>query len=143
MRIVTLVPTALARKGVSFKFRGLPPECKSCRLYFLCSRLRAKLTYEVIGIRNVKHKCKIHEEVQVAIVRIAPIKVMLPSHAAIPGLILKFPWIACKEKTCPNIRLCKPEGLRENDRVKVIKVYPTALRCRYRELKLALVSLLP
>ena len=143
LEVVTLVPTVLAKKGTSFTFMGLPKECRKCQLYFLCSRLIKGVPYKVVRLRKVKHPCKVHDEVQVAVVKIMPLKVMLPSNAAIPGIILRYPWIMCKETSCPHRELCRPKSLKGVNKVKVIKVFPSIFKCRYKELRLALVLPLP
>ncbi len=129
--IITLVPKTFARKGYRFVFEGkVDSECKKCSLFNVCIKnLEPGRIYEIVNIRNKKHKCKIYEsEVLVVEVVEADVEAFIKTSMAVEGAIISYNPVNCNEYLCPNFKLCKPLGLKQGDKCKIIKVFEK-LKC--------------
>ncbi|RLF20636.1 MAG: hypothetical protein DRM97_07555 [Thermoprotei archaeon] len=140
-QFITAIPNVTAKVGFKFSFYGLPPECKGCRLYNLCSRLRKGCTYEVIEVRNIKHPCRIHDLVRVVKVVMHPIKGLVSSSIAVEGMVITYEGISCEVLECPYYDLCSPLGLLRGEKIKIIKVLDESVRCpKGKTLRLVLLE---
>ncbi len=92
------------------------------------------MMYQVEEVRKVKHPCKLFGKVTVVRVRPMPIRMLIPSNAAIEGIKLKYTKV-CKEIGCTYYSLCNPICLRDGDEVRVLRVIENvSVRCRGRKL---------
>ena len=139
---ITLLPECEAKIGASFRFIGLPPSCKRCKLYALCSRLRKGLVYTVIEVRNTRHTCSLHGKVVAVKVRLEPIEMLVPAKFAIEGI--KFSYSpTCTTIECPYFNLCNPLGLREGDYLKILKIFKErSVSCKGEKLIAVLAEVL-
>jgi len=121
--MVTLLNKKVAKPGYRFIHEGKAEECLDCPIRKVCvENLEKGRIYEVIKVRRKKHKCKlIEDEVVVVEVINAPIEIAISPKKAIEEIITSYSSIPC-EKICPYQSLCKPEGLKEGDKIKIEKV---------------------
>lgn len=123
--IITLAPKAFARKGYKFVFEGkVSEECKECPLYNVCIKnLEVGRVYEIVNVRNKKHKCKVYgSEIVVVEVKEADIEALVKTSMAIEGAIISYSPVNCNEYSCPYFKLCKPLGVKPGDKYKIIRV---------------------
>ena len=122
---ITSVPKAFAKRGYKFVFEGkVSEECKECPLYNVCIKnLETGRVYEIVNVRNKKHKCKVYgSEIVVVEVREADIEALIKTSMAIEGAIISYSSPNCNEYLCPYFKLCKPPGVKLGDKYKVIRV---------------------
>jgi len=126
---VTLLSSKIARKGYVFIHEGGAEECEKCPFRKVCiESLENGRVYEVVKVRDKKHYCKLTEgEVVVVEVKPAKIDVAIEAKKAIEGIIVSYRLKRCEEK-CPNIVYCIPIGLKEGDRIKILKIFES-LKC--------------
>ncbi|RLE66130.1 MAG: hypothetical protein DRJ38_02500 [Thermoprotei archaeon] len=126
---ITLIPLVQARKGEKFIAR-ISLTCRSCPNYSFCAQqLRPGFTYEVKRVRDVKHFCPAAKSYMViAEVQELPLKIAVLKKYAVEGAIINFPKLQCKRK-CSNKIFCLPEGIKSEEKVKILKILPQSLRC--------------
>jgi uncharacterized protein (UPF0179 family) len=79
--------------------------------------------YEVIEIKDKQHYCSLYEDkVNVAKVIPSPIEVVIKSQHAIEGATITFAGAECEKKGCTIEKLCKPEGVKKGEKIKIEKV---------------------
>lgn len=122
--IVTMLSISQSRVGEIFIYRGPGQRCYDCKYFKVCTgNLSQGRIYKVVNVRNRIFKCETYEiEMCVVDVIEAEIDAVVPSKQAIEGVISTFYPLRCDDE-CENHRLCSPDGLMENDRCEVVKVY--------------------
>ncbi len=120
--IVSLVPSRLASKGFKFIFEGISEACRKCRLRAACvDGLEEGRVYEVVDINwKKKFGCPLHGEVVVVTLRKAHLTVALPT-GLIEGVVIQYKPIECENILCRNFQYCNPDGIRQGDKIKVIR----------------------
>lgn len=110
---LTLVPDGLAAKGFRFTFAGpdRAGDCAGCPFTKLCFGLQPGRTYEVRGLRDVRHPCRLHDGDRVRVVHAEEV----PFPATLERRHLRgtaAPWTApdCGRAHCANWALCHPVG---------------------------------
>lgn len=121
--IVTLVGEGQATLGFRFVASQPPEICLKCKLFKVCmGRLVPGRAYEVVEVKEKQHYCQLYEDkVRVAKVLQSPFELLLKPQHAIEGATITFAGVECKEK-CPLERLCKPEGVKKGEKIKIEKV---------------------
>jgi hypothetical protein len=122
--IVTLVGEGQAIKGFRFVVAQPPAICKECKLFLVCmGKLVPGRAYEVVEVKDKQHYCNLYEDkVKVAKVVPSPIEVVIKSQHAIEGITITFAGVECEKKGCAIERLCKPEGVKKGEKIKIEKV---------------------
>jgi uncharacterized protein (UPF0179 family) len=140
--ILTLVGVKQAKIGTKFVHTGHAEICENCELYRVCiGNLEPKRVYEIIGIRNIQHPCKIHEDgVRVVEVTYSRIKVALEAKQAIPGATITYSPIECTSYDCSLIDFCRPSSLFEGDKCIVEDLLEKVEGCKAGK-KLRMVNL--
>ncbi len=120
--IVSLAPSRLASKGFKFIFEGVSETCRRCRLRSACvDGLEEKRVYEIVDINwKKKFSCPLHGEVVVVTLRKAHLTVALPP-GLIEGVIIQYKPIECEDILCKNFPYCNPEGIKQGDKIKIIR----------------------
>jgi len=123
--IITMLGAGQAEVGKSFIYRGFGSKCNKCKYFNVCAKnLETGRIYRVINVRNKTFKCEAYDlELRVVEVVEAEILAAIFSKQAIEGVVLAFHRQECGEGSCENNMYCSPEGLMDNDRCEVIKVY--------------------
>lgn len=121
--IVTFVGEGQATVGFRFVSSQPPEVCKGCKLFKICmGKLVPGRTYQVIELKQKQHYCPLYEgNVSVAKVLQAPTEVAMKPQHAIEGATVAFAGVDCNER-CPLEKLCKPEGIKRGERVRIEKV---------------------
>jgi hypothetical protein len=121
--IVTLVGEGQATQGFRFVASQTPEICLGCKLLKVCmGRLVPGRTYEVVEVKDKQHYCQLYEDkVRVAKVLQSSSELLLKPQHAIEGATVTFTGMECNEK-CPLERLCKPEGVKKGEKIKIEKV---------------------
>ncbi len=65
--VVTLIGKLLAKENLEFVYNGAPKECYVCNLKGGCLNLEKGKRYRIIKIRDMIHKCILHENYAVVI----------------------------------------------------------------------------
>ncbi len=119
---ISLVPSRLASKGFRFIFEGISEVCRRCKLRAACvDGLEEKRVYEVIDVNwKKKFSCPLHGEVVVVTLKKAHLIVALPP-GLIEGVITQYKPIGCENILCKNFPYCSPEGIRQGDKIRVIR----------------------
>ena len=140
---VTLIPEVYAKLNNTFKFYGHPTSCKRCKLYTFCGRLRKGLKYRVVWVGKIKHSCPIYGLIVPVKVVLEDFEALVPSKAAVEGVVLRYPFNSCGLRRCSFHNLCYPPFLRKGDKVRIVKVEERSIYCRGKCLKLVWLRLLP
>jgi hypothetical protein len=129
-RIITLLPERVAKVGYRYyiiknKF------CEPCKLKKICQdKLVENRIYEVVKkIKRDAHDqlyCILVNETVVPVqIKMAYIKVNLLTRRAKEGVNTRYENIDCNNYNCKFRNECFPIGLRDKDKIMVIKVYGT------------------
>lgn len=140
MKILTLCGVAQAKVGYTF-LAGRPTErCINCRLYKVCvGKLEPQRLYRVVDVLDRMFQCPLYKDgLKLVAVEESPVEAAIEDKLIVEGAVIFFSPIACKIR-CVNRELCTPEGLRQNDRCRILKV-GDRLNC-YGGLKLKKVVL--
>lgn len=122
MVLVTLVGERQAKVGNKFVFLKVPEECKECRLLNVCFNLEQGFRYEITGVRDKRHDCKLHEGgVRVVEVKKLSIPVAIPTGHAIEGSSISIS-PTCEQRGCEFYQLCSPPNLSSKLKLRIIKV---------------------
>lgn len=140
MTLVTLVGDKQARIGNRFYFNGPSLECKDCKLRNVCFNLDAGSLYEIIGLRDTKHECKLLEE-SVRVVEVEKISFIasVPKKFAIDGSMITFEKKECAQIGCENYKYCCPANIKGTGKFSITKIIED-LKCPLDE-KLTLVKM--
>jgi uncharacterized protein (UPF0179 family) len=122
--IITVVGLKQSKIGFLFLHEKPLAECEECRLYKVCmTNLEANRVYEVIEVRDKHFPCNIHEEgVQVVKVVEADREVAINPKFVFPQAIITYQTQECHNMGCPHYITCVPQGLKNGDKVKILKV---------------------
>ncbi len=124
MVIITLVGKELAKEGVEFQYLGPLMECRTCRLKNACFSLVEGKWYRVVKVRDKEHECKIHDGGVAVTVEVEeiPVPILLDIKTIVEGEILEYHRLHCKDVKCNDMDLCRPPGLRDGTRIKIVKI---------------------
>lgn len=116
-----MIGDMVAREGHEFVYCGPLTDCRECRLKTICFNLDQGCRYRIIGVRDVKHDCLIHENgVRVVEVEKIPVTCAIPSKYAIEGSTITHEPIKCNEIGCKNYHLCRPIGSTRNVKYRIV-----------------------
>lgn len=121
--MITLVGRKLAKKGMVFQYLGPAKACESCRFKEICiDVLEEGRMYLIHEVKESEQNCPIHEEGKVKVVQAekAYVKALVDSRTAFEGSRILLSPPICDEE-CKLHDLCFPDGLKVNDRCKIIK----------------------
>ncbi len=121
--MITLIGKKMAKKGLKFQYIGPAEECDNCRFRATClDSLEEGRFYIIRKVKETEQYCKLHEDHKVKVVEVekAYIKALVNSKSAFEGSIVSLSTPICDEE-CEYHDLCFPEGLKGNDRCKIIK----------------------
>lgn len=120
---LTLVPEAMAQPGRRLTFAGpnAGEDCAGCPFRALCFRLEPGRRYEVTGLREVWHPCRLHDgdRVRVAEVREVPILTSIEDRH-LRGTAASWAPVACGRPQCPRYGFCHPQGLKQGARHQIV-----------------------
>jgi len=123
MTEVTLIGEHLAKEGLEFVFGGCLSKCKSCEIKNSCCGLEKNRWYKITGVRDKKHKCKIHHgDVQVVEVEKIPIKTAVSGRTVIEGSVVTFERRNCKQLDCEHFKLCHPSSIEDKHKFRAENV---------------------
>ncbi|MEF8874811.1 MAG: UPF0179 family protein [Candidatus Thermoplasmatota archaeon] len=112
MSSVTLIGKSLAKEGMKFRFGGCLSKCQDCELKNSCCGLEKNKWYEVTGVRDKEHKCKVHQdEVKVVEVEQAPIETAASEDSVIEGSVITLEDKECGKVDCEYFKKCYPSGI--------------------------------
>ncbi len=143
--VYTLVNLRVAYVGYRFIFHK-SPACDTCRYKNVCiSRLKDGRIYEIVEVKkpSVSIICPLtNEEMYLARVTLAPIRVLLPITISIEGSTLIWRRDKCSISNCLWYRYCFPKGLKRGDLIYVKKVFKDYIKCPIN-LRLMLAEVIP
>ncbi len=123
MSMLTVVGVSLAKKGTEIIFLGPLSECKVCKVKNICFHLDKGSHYKIVGVRDVKHGCEVHEDgVKVVEIEKIPFKAVMDKKKAIDGSTMAFELPSCIERGCEHYLLCYPPGLASKNKVKILSL---------------------
>lgn len=140
MSLVTLIGDTQARIGNRFYFNGPSTECKECKLRNVCFNLDIGSLYEVVGLRDTRHECKLLED-QVRVVEVEK-KAFFASvnkKYAIDGSRISIEKRECDNIGCENYKYCCPSNIKNPDKFTIVKIVED-IKCPLDE-KLTLVKI--
>ncbi len=131
--MITLVSSAIARKGYTFIHEGeTPKECKECRFKPTCiDNLERGRRYTIVDARNIQHPCQLGGTVTVVDVSEPEIVLFLDSKLAFEGMSVVY-HPGCKG--CEIADMCMPVGLKDGDKIQIGEVLSDA-PCKKRKMK--------
>jgi uncharacterized protein (UPF0179 family) len=131
--LITLIGKKLAKPGQEFIHFGVgnSRECMGCKLRKVCDNLEVGRRYVVKSSMNKPHeKCKIHEE-GVMLVEVEPAEIKATVKAASKdGEQFAYMKSDCPELMCDNRFLCFPEGIKESDKCRIVKIVEKKTECK-------------
>ena len=139
--MITLIGKALAEEGLEFQYRGPLMECRTCKLKNVCFNLDEGKWYRITKIRDKEHDCKIHEGGKVVTVEVEeiPVPIIISAKNVVEGETITYKPVNCRDAKCEYYPLCHPIGLREGDKIKIVKVLEN-VECDKKNLKKVLVT---
>ncbi|OYT60348.1 hypothetical protein B6U71_00955 [Euryarchaeota archaeon ex4484_178] len=139
--MITLIGKALAEEGLEFQYRGPLMECRTCKLKNVCFNLDEGKWYRITKIRDKEHDCKIHEGGKVVTVEVEeiPVPIIISAKNVVEGETITYKPVSCRDTKCEYYPLCHPIGLREGDKIKIVKVLEN-VECDKKNLKKVLVT---
>ncbi len=122
--VVTFVGEGQAAVGFRFVASAPPEVCRKCKLFLVCmGRLKPGRAYMVIELKEKEHYCPLYEgKVRVAKVVQAPIEALVKPQFAVEGATVTISIEECGEKACSLAMVCRPEGVRNGDKIRIEKV---------------------
>ena len=108
MALVTLIGRLNASEGYEFVYSGPTPECKNCKIKNACMNLDEGQRYRVTGVRDVEHKCKLHDDVLVVEVERRPFDLSVDVRNAEADTIVTREENACERIDCDDHPICHP-----------------------------------
>ena len=123
MVLITLIGEDQARIGNRFYYTGPQTECRECKLKGVCFNLEPGHQYEVIGIRDTKHDCEMHDNgVRVVEVAKIPTLATVGKKYAIEGGMITYENNSCGRLGCDFYRFCHPIGIRDGEKKTVDEI---------------------
>lgn len=131
--MITLVSSAIARKGYTFIHEGeTPPECRECKLKATCiENLEKGRRYTIIQTRNITHPCALGGKVTVVDVSEPEIVLFIDTKIAFKGMSVTY-HAGCEG--CKVAEKCMPAGLVEGDKVQITDILEDA-PCTKKKMK--------
>ena len=122
--IITLVGSKQAKKGFMFFNEEPLNECKTCKLFKVCSaKLDSGRIYVVTEVRDKVLPCLIHEEgVQVVKVLEPNPEVNIESRLSFLGGVITFQLPLCHNTLCSYRAKCIPKNLKIGDKCLIVEV---------------------
>lgn len=123
-KLITTVPVNLAKEGYQFIFtREDNEECQRCKIRGAClENLVQGRRYTVKDVKQAEHICPlVGLEARVVEVQEAPFAVSLERQRLMVGATLSYLPVDCDWKFCPNYSYCVDNGLRPNDKIKILE----------------------
>ncbi|MGC1121011.1 MAG: UPF0179 family protein [Candidatus Methanofastidiosia archaeon] len=119
--MITLVPSAIARKGYTFIHQGeTPKECRKCRLKNTCiDNLEKGRRYTIVEAKRIQHACNMGGTVTVVEVSEPEIVLFIESKLAFKGMSVVY------NPECTGCELgdvCMPVGLKKGDRIQILEI---------------------
>ncbi|HEC81970.1 MAG TPA: UPF0179 family protein [Thermoplasmatales archaeon] len=122
MPMVTLVGERMAKKGNEFIYLGPSSECKNCRLKTACFNLKKGRKYRIVGIRDKRHSCNLHDGgVHVVEVEELPIVAPVEKNNAKKGSEVRITTMDCMHLDCNNFELCHNPAVQSNKKYRVVE----------------------
>jgi len=120
---VTMIQKEQAVLGHEFIFNRPAAECQECRVKAACLNLSDGRRYRVTRLRNVTHDCVLSGDV-VRVVEVEPssLRIGVDANAARDGSTLSYQMAVCNNLSCDNFRLCRPQGLFNDMKVRILEV---------------------
>ncbi len=120
---ITLVSYLVAREGYTFLFTEPSPECMNCRFKKVCvDKLRKGHTYRVVRVLGIKNRCPINKYVITVAVEEVAVTAAIPKRYAVEGMIFRYRKVDCSNARCEFFKLCRPDLLPDESKVKVVSV---------------------
>jgi uncharacterized protein (UPF0179 family) len=131
--MITLVPSAIAKKGYTFIHQGeTPKKCKKCRLKMTCiENLERGRRYTVVAVKDMNHPCILGGTVTVVEVSEPEIVLFLDSKIAFKGMSIVY------NPDCAGCELgdtCMPVGLKKGDKIQITEILSDA-PCTKKKMK--------
>ena len=118
--VITMVGEDFAEVGKEFVFMGEQIECTACPFNKICLNLEKGQKYTVVNVRPPVHECGLTEgNVRVVEVRKAKRSVCVDKKYAIDGSFITFFPSNCGQPGCPHYHQCNPDGIDNEERVKI------------------------
>ena len=141
---ITIVGSKMAKKGLRFTFLGPTKGCMDCKLFRVCmTNLEPNRLYEITEVREVEHKCPIHEGgVKTVVVIEPPQPLVVKSRFAIEGVILTMqpPVVDCSNQNCTHWDQCNTPLFQPRDRVRIIQKLMSISCAEEKQLALVMAS---
>lgn len=121
-KLITLVPSYLARQGYEFVFEGnAGPACEKCRVREVClTNLEVGVRYSVKQLKSAEHYCGLVDaKATVVEVERARPRLTIEKQKYIPSASIKYSPIPCNWKFCPNYIYCVDNGVPEGSKVRL------------------------
>jgi uncharacterized protein (UPF0179 family) len=122
-KTITLIGEKLAIKNLEFQYLKPLLDCRDCKLKNVCFNLDEGKHYQIIGIRDKQHDCKLHDGSKVISVEVEEISyyISIPVKTAIAGSTISYQPIICDDISCENFCLCNPK-INENSKIVIEKI---------------------
>jgi uncharacterized protein (UPF0179 family) len=117
MANVTLIGEKQAVKGMEFIYFGSLPECRNCKVKTVCFNLEEGRPYRVIEVRSMHHDCRIYDGgVRAVEFERLTMKIAVDLKDAVQNNTVAYVKELC------SYRDCKPTGLKQNEKCKILAV---------------------
>jgi uncharacterized protein (UPF0179 family) len=123
-KIVTLVPSGVAKQGYEFIFTGdACPQCETCRVKNAClGNLEKGSRYVVKQVKTTEHYCALVDSgAKVVEVEKSDLKISLEKQKFMLGATVNYLPIQCDWKFCQNYVCCVENGLSEDEKIKILE----------------------
>ena len=122
MPLVTLIGEKLAKKDNEFVYIGPNNECRNCKLKTVCFNLKKGRKYKIIGIRDKKHNCSVHEGAA-AVVEVSQLPIITSADKKLEEgskSIIKNK--ECGSIGCVNYKICDVSLEKEKNYI-IVKIF--------------------
>jgi uncharacterized protein (UPF0179 family) len=123
-KVVTLIPTEVAKQGYEFVFVGdACAPCETCRVKNSClGNMDRGHRYVVKQVKTTEHYCALVDAgAKVVEVEKTDIKVTVEKQKFMLGATVNYLPIQCDWKFCQNYAYCVENGLNEDEKVKILE----------------------
>lgn len=122
MANVTLIGERLAEVGTEFTYLGPCSDCKDCKVKSVCFNLEKGKRYRVVGIRDTRHECKVHDSGVIAVdYEELPKECALEQKQVMEGMVVTVTNRGCENRHCSYYELCSEETLASPSKVKILQ----------------------